>query len=405
MSQKRKSILDYKISDFFKVSLFGIDKLFLLIVAVNVVGAFAFQADYGSQIIIPIVIGCLGYCIGLFLGRLKLSRRRIDKREAAPKANNIRIEYMAICAVFIISLILGFSVFTKGIPLFSPFDNAIRSSLGDGTQGRIRFLITGLPMATVFMFLFVLKYKEKRNTFIVMAFITLIGFALYTYKAYILWFAITLFYVYYYYRKSNGLPLKLGRWILIGFLSYCFMMLVFSLWLNGNNTGTTSLLTRIVYDELSGFDYIYRTYIPSHGLASGSFISQELASLLGVSTDGYSFAAQLANLYYGQEVTWGIVATIYGFFYIDFGNPGVFFGLLLFGFLVRKLDYSLTKLNTSTTINATMELMLISVLGYIFQNGTVFNEIRGTVLSIIIIKIIYEISKLFIEYLPSNRRL
>jgi oligosaccharide repeat unit polymerase len=384
-----KNIFTTKISDLLRYAPFSIDKLFLAIMILNLIGAVRFYQLYASTIYIPIIVGILGYLLGTTLGKFRLGGGGGSSDESRKHiTRNTRAEYEAIMVLFAICLVVGFSVFAKGIPLLNSYDNALRSSIGDNTQGRIRFLMCGLPMASIACFSHVLSTGQHKKSFMLTVFATLLGFSLYTYKAYILWYVIALFYVYYYYRFSNSRPLNIGRWIILALCAYALMALIFSLWLNGSSAGTTSLLDRMLYDQLAGFDYIYRTYVPLHGFSNGSFLSSELLNLAGLNTGGYSFLETLATMFYGRQVTWGIVPTYYGYFYFDYGLVSVFLSLLLFGFIVAKLNISLSKFNDKSNFDIVFMVMMIFMLGFIFQNGSVFNEIRGTFVSVFVFWVI-----------------
>lgn len=387
----------YSIFQKIQYATFGIDKLFLGIIILNLIGSISFWQESESTIIISVLWGCLGYLLGYKINRRK-RRVNIQTKKTRIVINSklrddSKVELCAIWILFIVLFFLGFSLFwERGIPLFNSFNNEMRSSFGDGTKGRIRALTTGLPMVSIYFFLLNQKSGRGKKGFVLVSLISLLGLAFYSYKAYILWFIIVMFYTYYYISKNMGRDLKIFKWILLAcFIVICLVSL-FALWLGGNDTATTAFFNRIVYDQLDGFNYVHEKYVPRHGYLHGDFMISELKNIIfTTNTNGYTFMETLAELFYGRKVTWGIVITIYGCFYIDFGDFGVFIGLAIFGFGLKCISNYLDNMSKKRNINTVCVLMLITFMGYIFQNGSIINELRGTLLSIILFKILYEI--------------
>lgn len=387
----------YSIYQKIKYATCDIDKLFLGIIFLNLIGSISFLKETESTIIISVLWGLMGYLLGYKINSQKRSINMQKNKTRmvinAKTRDDSKVELCALSILFIILFLLGFSLFIeRGIPLFNSFDNEMRSSFGDGTKGRIRALTTGLPMVSIYFFLLNQKNGKGKKGFIFVSLISLIGLAFYSYKAYILWFVIVMFYTYYYISKNAGRDIKVFKWILIAcFIVVCLVSL-FALWLDGNDTALTAFFKRIMYDQLDGFNYIHQKYVPEYGYLHGDFMISELKNIIFTAdTNGYTFTERLAELFYGRKVTWGIVITIYGCFYIDFGDLGVFIGLAIFGFGLKSISNYLDNMCNKRNINIVCVLMLITFMGYIFQNGSIINELRGTFLSIILFKILYEI--------------
>ena len=380
-----------------KYAIVGIDKLFLGIAVLNIIGGIGFYKETGSTVYIPIIVGFLGYLFGYCINVKPQRRKLVLKGKRFVGINSkcwdgSRAEFATVWILFVVFFVVGYSLFIeRGIPLFNSFDNALRSSFGDGTHGRIRALCVGLPMISIYMFLLHQKTGNYKKSFYMMFACTIIGLGFYSYKAYILWFVIVMFYTYYYVKKNDGADLKLFKWIVLGVLTVICLVALFSIWLAGHDTAATAFINRILYDEIAGFNYVYTNYVPERGFMNGEFLLSELNNILfRVNTNGYSFMETLATLYYGRPVTWGIVITIYGCFYIDYGNIGVFVGMAVFGFCLKSISNYLNNFRGKRNINVVCMIMLISFMGFIFQNGSIINEIRGTVLSIVIVKVLYE---------------
>lgn len=393
-SKKPKSL---KLIQRIQYATFGIDKLFFGIIILNLIGGWGFYKDRDSTVIIPIAIGLVGYLVGYLIPvkgrhiRIMLNRKKIVINSRA--WDDTRVEHYAIWVLFILFFLAGFSLFIeRGIPLFNAYNNELRSSFGDGTKGRIRALCAGLPMMSIYMFLVYQKTGKYFRSFLIMTITSIVGLAFYSYKAYILWFVIVMFYTYYYVRKSKGDDLKIFKWIVLGVFMVIGLIMLFSIWLAGNDNASTAFFNRIIYDQIDGFNYVYKSYVPYYGLMKGEFLKSELKNILfTVDTEGYTFMETLAYLFYGRQVTWGIVITLYGCFYIDFGNAGVFLGLALFGWLLKHISNYLNDMIHKKNINVVCTIMMITYMGYIFQNGSIVNEIRGTLLSILVVKLLYEV--------------
>lgn len=370
----------------------------MVVIFINLLGSVHFYLKSGSTLFYPVAIGLCGYLLGIGLPSLKIHERKKLKISNT----NQTVELITIKIAVVLFALFAYSLFIqRGIPLFESFDNATRSSFGKYTYGRIRSLCTWLPMTSLYSYYYYLKTGKGRKTFLISLMITLVGLAFYSYKVYLIWLVVMLFYVYYY--NSFDKNFNFIKWFLYSVILCLGVIGLFSIWLSENfGHATVRFVNRLFFDQMDGFNYLYQNYIPIVGLQHGKFLVSEIQKVFNpfVITHN-SFMNTLATYFYGKEVTWGIVPTLFGYFYIDYGNIEVFICFLLFGYFVNMLESSLKKKYDDNHVGFVVRIALIYYLGLCLQNGTVFNITRGLFVSIVFyyffVKIVYVIISQFIE--------
>lgn len=366
--------------------------IFFAIFVLNIIGALYFYSESGTHETLDVVVlGLIGFLIGLFLGEKLIFRRR--RLSYTPTIKEIRSNhklqskaYFVIVVLFAVSLLFAITLFLqKGIPLFSPNDTQMRSTFGVGTAGRIRALVTWCPVAGLMMFcLFQINKRYRRPAMVIigLAFLVL---AFYSFKGNLVWFAMMLYLVNTVFKKK----IQFGQGIIYAGIAFITLMLVFSIWLSVEySVAYDSLIKRITQDQVDGLNYIITRYVPSSGFKYGEhFWTQLTGTMFSVYEE--SFDIKLARLFYGRNVTWGIVQTLYGFLYFDFGRIGVVIGFIILGMLVRGIEDVLIDVDNQTIPSITFTIYLVYVLIKIFLVGNVFNEIKGLLLSEIVFNILY----------------
>ncbi len=366
--------------------IFPISFVFLAIFFVNLTGGYYFWHDGHRKIMIIIITGLVFFVFGLKVGNISLKTPKIFNCHMEPytiasiKQNPglAKPMYLISMSLFIFALLLSASLFLeRGIPLFSPNNNAARSGFGVGTNGRIRMLVTWCPMGAYCITILSFFEKKYMKSAVFASVFTLLMLIFYSYKGNILWFLIFLYFVIMYLKGK----IELKKAFVFCALSMILMLLVFSIWLSSDySTAFTYLVKRITQDQVDGLNFIVDTYVPSMGYQYGKHFYKEINNVF-FSIYNSSFDMQLAELFYGRVVTWGIVQTLYGFLYIDFGATGVAIGCLILGIIIKKLQISLENVEDNGICGLCLKIHFAYVFIKILLVGNVFNELKGSALS------------------------
>lgn len=368
--------------------------IFIAIFALNIIGAVYFYAKTGQRDTLDVVVlGAVGFFVGTIMGGRKLFPTRKIHYTYSSTIGELRDNkklqknaFYCIVILFAISFVFSGTLFIqKGIPLLSSNDNQLRSTFGVGTFGRIRALVTWCPMAGLYAFSLSLLNKQYRKpawTIVILGFVYL---AFYSFKGNLVWYAIMLYLV----NTSIKKKIQFGKGVVYSGVATLAILFVFSVWLSEDSSVAFDyLIKRITLDQVDGLNFMITNYVPSVGFQHGKhFWSQLIGTLFSVYEE--SFDIQLARLFYGRKVTWGIVQTIYGFLYLDFGYYGVFFGFIIMGIIERKIEVLLSDVENQTLSSLCLNIYLVYALIIIFLVGNVFNELKGIVLSAIVFTLLY----------------
>lgn len=368
--------------------------IFISIFALNIIGALFFYEKTGiSDTLIVVIIGAVGFLFGTLIGGMRLFSTHKTHFTYTSTIGELKDNYKlqknafyCIMILFAISFVFAGTLFVqKGIPLLSSNDNQLRSTFGVGTFGRIRALVTWCPMAGLYAFCLSLlnkRYRLPAWTIIILGFIYL---AFYSFKGNLVWFAMMLYLV----HTSIKNKIQLGKGVVYAGVTGMAILTIFSVWLSEDfSVAFEYLLKRITQDQVDGLNYIITEYVPSVGFQHGKHVWSQLVGTF-FSMYEESFDIQLASLYYGRKVTWGIVQTLYGFLYLDFGYYGVFFGFILMGLVERKIEVPLSDVENQTLSSLCINIYLVYAMINIFLVGNVFNELKGIVLSALIFILLY----------------
>lgn len=368
--------------------------IFIAIFALNIIGAVYFYAKTGKRDTLNVVIlGAVGFSVGTIMGGMKLfSTNKFHYTYSSTIGelkDNSKLQKNAFCCImilFAISFVFAGTLFVqKGIPLLSSNDNQLRSTFGVGTFGRIRALVTWCPMAGLYAFCLSLlnkRYRKPAWTIIILGFIYL---AFYSFKGNLVWFAMMLYLV----NTSIKKKIQFGKGVIYAGVAAFAILLIFSVWLSEDlSVAFDYLIKRITQDEVDGLNYMITEYVPTVGFQHGKhFWSQLIGTFFSMYEE--SFDIQLATLFYGRKVTWGIVQTLYGFLYLDFGYYGVFWGFIIMGIIERKIEVFLSNVEKQTLSSLCFNIYLVYAMIKILLVGNVFNELKGLVLSAIIFNLLY----------------
>lgn len=367
--------------------------IFISIFTLNIIGAIHFYNISGSsQTLDAIVVGFISFFIGIFLGRWNVFKKKKSiffsptiieiKQKKTLQSNSL----FCICILFSISFFLSCLLFFfKGIPLFSANDNELRSSFGIGTYGLIRALGTWCPMACIFVFFISIINKKYKIVSLTVIGLTILLLAFYSFKGNIVWLAMMIF-------LTNTIAKKKIEFVkgIFLFLSTGIVILsIFSVWLSvDSSTALFYLIKRITQDQVDGLNYIIQKFIPLVGFYNGHHFSDEFTNtFFSIYKD--SFDIKLASYFYGKSVSWGIVQTLYGFLYIDYGFWGIIVGFLILGVLVRKIENAFRNINELTIQSLCFYIYLVYILLKMFLVGNIFNEIKGPMFSALFFNVFY----------------
>lgn len=366
--------------------IFPISFIFLAIFTVNLTGGYYFWRDGHKEIMIIMITGLAFFILGLKVGNIFLKIPKMSDYHMEPysiaciKQNPKLVKkiYLVAMSLFIFAFLLSASLFLeRGIPLLSSNNNAARSGFGVGTNGRIRMLVTWCPMGAYCITILSFFEKKYIKSAVFASALTLLMLIFYSYKGNILWFLMFLYFVIMYLKGR----VEIKKAFVFCALSIILMLLVFSVWLSSDySTAFTYLIKRITQDQVDGLNFIIDSYVPSIGYQYGKHFCKELNNVF-FSIYNTSFDMQLAELFYGRVVTWGIVQTLYGFLYIDFGKMGVAAGCLILGFIVKKLQTSLEKIENNGVCGLCLKIHFVYVFIKILLVGNLFNELKGSALS------------------------
>lgn len=363
--------------------------IFIVIFIINIIGAVQLNQMRGSTVLNIIVLASISFLLGSVFAFYYSNYFNRNKYRLVTKIS-FNTQFLIIFIIFIFSFLFGLSLFIeKGIPLLNQGDNALRAGLGLGSFGRIRAICTWMPLSSVIL-LFIThgrKLKYRIYAYISVA-LTILFLVFYSFKGNLLWYMLLIYSMYHFNQKGSLL-----RFIGLFTIGSLLGLTVFFLWLPGDYAYFTVVqifIKRIVIDQIEGLDFIYSFYVPIFGSMHGSLFVNELnsfLSFLSLKPTTVSPDMLLAEAFYGKSVDWGIIYTLIGSLYIDFGKYGVAFGFFIIGFLTIYVISSCTSENRIEVL--AIKSFLITVLLKIILVGNYFNEVRGYVFSLILFYLIY----------------
>lgn len=376
-----------------KIWVYIIPFVFAAIFVLNIIGALYFyDATKDDRTFRCVLVGSSAFILGILFGSIafkNINKKRVFLPTIEEIRSNHRLQKNAVqCALFLFlfSFLLSSSLFIqKGIPLFSANDNQMRSTFGVGTWGRIRALVTWCPMSCLMIYCISLINKKYKILALTTCTITFVLLAFYSFKGNLVWFALMLYLV----NSAMKKKIELGKGLLYAGLAEIVILIIFSVWLSEDYSfAFEHIVKRITCDQVDGFNFIVMKYIPSEGYQNGKhFVSEMVGTLFNVYKE--SFDIVLARLFYGRNVTWGIVQTFYGFLYIDFGMLGIFIGFFVVGVIISNILRSLLFSDKLTITALCLNIYLVYFLIKIVLVGNVFNEIKGLLLSALVFNLLF----------------
>lgn len=384
--------------------------IFFAIFVLNIIGSLLLVDKHDGSFLTFYAVGCglifflVGLSVGRAIARIWRAKRpyssffrhlTISELRACPDL--VRRLYFLAFGLFVLSAIISLSLFLqKGIPLLAANDTYARTSFGSGTFGRIRALIAFCPLSSLMMFLFSYYDKRYRRSAYAAIGITLVFLAFYSFKGNIVWYLLMLFLVSMYMSGKK----QIGKAALYATVAFLIILSIFSLWLSeGPSFAFENLLMRATADEVDGFDFIIHSFIPLNGYMNGEHFFSELSNtFFSIYQEGESFDFQLASLFYGKSVTWGIVQTLYGFCYLDYGLLGIAIGFFFLGLVTKLVEKGLEKGSNNTPEGLIFGVFVVVILIKILLVGNVFNELKGLGLSALVFYWLYCSAASFIPY-------
>ena len=317
----------------------------------------------------------LSYLLGKAIGK-NVRHNYINFRTEYLKKHLQKIKLI----IFFFSLICLAFYLLRGIPILARGEEAAALKLQLTSQrsfGATRILYVLLPYITIVLYSMVKNHKNNVNTNVKYISYMLICFLLLSFglfKGALITYILTIVFVYDKYCKRINISMKS---IIIGICTIAIIILpIFLTEINDFGKALLYLLNRLIIYSWEGFNYIVLYDLPPD-------INLHFQGFIGLKQ------VESADVILGAEFTRinpppiAIVPTLFGFCYRNGGIPLVVITFIILGFIVERIIKKFAR--TQDEVKSTTYIFLYIVFFKMMLVGNVFNDIRGPILSLVVI--------------------
>ena len=310
---------------------FSTISLFFVFIAIScVIGLLFFEYEKAELhfnpyiLIVGLLMLCLGYFIGLLFSKIK-KKKLITRRRELPA--------FALYFTFCLSTIAFLFFFLKNIGILSQGlqNGRLEASSGNGALVYAFLLhIVTIPL----LFLKFINKKMKLSLFLLLYFLASLQLILFGFRTPFVVMNVIILMILLFKGKIN--------FKIMLFLAIVVALFAFAYGIIRNGTTSTPLFYKIrsiFTTNLFNLNRVFYVFPKEVDFQYGDTYLINFRMLMpGPDADFTLWLKENLNMDFDGG---GVTPTIFGEFYLNFGYPGIFIGMFLFGLLLNLLDYFL----------------------------------------------------------------